>query len=174
VDLSDDLPSPRRPLFFPVVIATVFLTIIAMSAGIALAAWNKAQNHDNHPQSISTPTTEYSSPAVPTGPLCRDETQQMGAKAGAQGALRIQLQLRTKTSAVWICEDEAGRFYYHANRGGDVWIENKTALFLSGVQPDGEGGFTATATDGTRFSITKARLQILHKDGRLETQWAVG
>jgi hypothetical protein len=38
VDLSDDHPPPRRPLFFPVVIATVFLGIIGMSAGLVLGS----------------------------------------------------------------------------------------------------------------------------------------
>jgi len=100
----------------------------------------------------------------------------MGKQAGAQGTLRIQLLLRTKSSAVWICEDEGGRYYYHANRGGEdaVWIERKTALFLTGVQPDGNGGYLATAADGTTFAITRRQLVIVHKDGRREVQDAVG
>ena len=45
------------------------------------------------------------------------------------------------TSAVWICRDEAGALYYHANRGGGraTWIEDQTALFLPDVRRDGDG-----------------------------------
>jgi len=176
VDLSDDLPSPRRALFFPVVIATVFLTIIGMSAGIALASWHKAQKTGDQPQSISTPTYEPPTSPAPSGEPCRPESQSMGRQAGAQGVLRIQLLLRTKSSAVWICEDEGGRYYYHANKvsADDEWTEGVTALFLTGVQPDGSGGYAVIAADGTAFTITKQRLVIVHRDGRKEVQEAVG
>jgi hypothetical protein len=168
VDLSDDLPPLRRPLFFPVVIATVFLTIIGMSAGIAIASWHKTQNQDN-PTQISTPIVDSPSPSEPE---CRPETQAIAPRFGAQGTLRIKLLLRTKTSAVWICEDEAGQLFYHANRDGETakWIEGETALFLSGVQSDGSGGYVVTASDGTTFSINSSRLHIVHKDGEEETQ----
>jgi len=174
VNLSDDLPSPRRPLFFPVVIATVLLTIIGMSAGIALASWHQGSEDRNNGQQATYPTYEPS-PETPSGPPCREETQQAAVSRGAQGTLRIQLLLRTKTSAVWICEDEAGQFFYHGNRGGEnaKWIENQTALFLAGVQRDGDGRYVVTATDGTRFTVTAQRLVILHKDGREEVQEAV-
>ena len=177
MDLSDDLPPPRRALFFPVVIATVFLTIIGMSAGIGLASWHQSQKTDNQSQSTSTPTADpTTTTAAPSGESCREETQLMGAKAGAQGVLRIRLLLRTKSSDVWICQDDAGQYYYHGKRGGDKapWVENQTALFLTGVQRVGDGVYEATAADGTQFSITAARLRIVHKDGQVETQWAVG
>jgi hypothetical protein len=172
VDLSDDLLPPRRPLFFPVVIATVLLTIIAMSAGVALAAWHKQQNQDiqaqNPNQSVTVPTT-------PSAPECRPETQQAAQRFNPQGTLRIQLLLRTATSAVWICADDAGQLFYHANKGGEnaTWIENKTALILNNVQSDGAGGYNVTAADGTTFSINSKRLRIVHKDGRVEIQLAV-
>jgi hypothetical protein len=174
VDLSDDLPSPRRSLFFPVVIATVFLTIIGMSAGLALASWHKSQTSDNNGQSsISTPTPAPTS-ADAGKPACRPETQAIAPRFGAQGTLRIELLLRTKSSAVWICEDEAGNFFYHANRGGEhaTWIEGQTALFLAGVEPDGDGGYLVKANDGTSFSINSTRLLIVHKDGSQEVQTA--
>jgi hypothetical protein len=169
VDLSDDLLPPRRPLFFPVVIATVFLTIIGMSAGIAIASWHQGRKQDSSGQIGTTPAVTES---TPSGDACRSETQLVAPGFGAQGTLRIQLLLRTKTSAVWICEDEAGHFFYHANRGGEnaKWIENQTALFLADVQPDGAGGYHVTANDGTTFSINAERLLIVHKDGRTENQ----
>jgi hypothetical protein len=171
VDLSDDLPPPRRGLFFPVVIATVFLTIIGMAGGIALAHWHNARPGDKSGQSPITATAE---PSRDTRPPCRTETQQIAPRYGAQGTLRIVLLLRTQTSAVWICQDQAGKLYYHANRGGEhaTWIEGTTALFMPGVQPDGNGGYAAVANDGTTFEVTSEELRIVHKDGKVEIQKA--
>jgi hypothetical protein len=83
------------------------------------------------------------------------------------------LLLRTKTSVVYICRDGAGSLYYHANNGGDRWIENETALFLSNVVRRGDG-YEATAADGATFSVTRERLLIVHPDGRTEEQPAAG
>jgi hypothetical protein len=168
VDLSADLSPPRRPLFFPVVIATVFLSIIGMSAGLVLGS-----RHSDH-ETVTQP--QYTTPTAPTPTAkpCRPETQQMGRTYGASGTLRIELLLRTSTSTVWICSDDAGRLYYHANRGGEDarWVENETALFMPGVQRNGDG-YVVQAQDGTTFSIDSRRLRIVHKDGKLEVQTAV-
>jgi hypothetical protein len=177
VDLSDDLPPARRPLFFPVVIATVFLSIIGMSAGLVLGAQQKRaerQEQQRQQQQQQVPVVQPTSDDP--RPECRPETQKMAQRAGATGALRIQLLLRTASSAVWICEDESGRLFYHGNRGGEDgrWVENETALFMSDVQRDGsDEAFVVTAVDGTNFSITSKRLFIIHKDGREEIQTAV-
>ena len=155
------------------VIATVLLTIIAMSAGVALAAWHKQRDRQTQAQnpnpSVTVPTSE-------SAPECRPETQQAAQRFNPTGTLRIRLLLRTATSAVWICADEAGHLFYHANRGGEnaAWIENKTALIMDNVQPDGVDGYTVTATDGTQFTINSRQLIIVHKDGEVETQKAVG
>lgn len=176
VDLSADLPPPRRPLFFPVVIATVFLAIIGMSAGLVLGSRHKhADNAAQGGPVVTTTTTPATPSPIPSGPLCPDETQIVAHKNGAVGQLRIQLQLDTTSSTIWICEDESGKLYYHANRGGAdaPWVEGKTALFLTGVQHDG-AGYAATATDGNTFSITADRLRIVHRDtGQVEVQQAV-
>jgi hypothetical protein len=163
-----DLAPPRRPLFFPVVIATVLLSIIGMSAGLMLGSRHVTGTNAAAP-SDSSQTTASAAPA------CRSETQAMGRKAGAAGTLRVELELRTASSTVWICSDAAGRLYYHANRGGaDArWVEGSTALFLAGVHRDGDG-YAVTASNGTTFSINARRLRIVHADGRQETQRAVG
>jgi hypothetical protein len=163
-----DLAPPRRPLFFPVVIATVLLSIIGMSAGLVLGSRHATRTNAAAP-SDSPQTTASAAPA------CRSETQEMGRKAGATGTLRIELKLRTARSTVWICSDEAGRLYYHANRGGAdaPWVEGSTALFLADVHRDGDG-YAVTSPDGTTFSINAGRLSIVHADGRRETQQAVG
>jgi hypothetical protein len=182
VDLSDDLPPARRPLFFPVVIATVFLSIIGMSAGLVLGARQKREDRQVQQQQQQQQQQQEEEPAPvgqpgtgsDPGDTCRPETYKMARQAGATGTLRIRLQLRTTSSTVWICEDDAGRLYYHANRGGDRWVENETALFLPDVRRDGsDEAFVVTATDGTNFSITPKRLFIVHQDGREEIQPAV-
>jgi hypothetical protein len=177
VDLSDDLPPQRRPLFFPVVIATVFLSIIGMSVGLVLGSRHRQDVGETQQHQ---PRQQATTPVVPEAteddrPPCRKETRDVARRFNATGTLRIALLLRTGTSAVWICEDEAGRLYYHANRGGEKarWIENETALFLPDVQRDGDG-YVVTAPDGTNFSVTRERLFIVHKDGRQEIQEAAG
>jgi hypothetical protein len=82
------------------------------------------------------------------------------------------LVVKTKTSVVYICRDEAGSLYYHANNGGDDWIENQTALFLPDVIR-GEDDYHVTAGDGASFSVNEERLFIVHRDGREEEQPAV-
>jgi hypothetical protein len=183
VDLSDDLPPPRRQLFFPVVIATVLLSVIGMSAGLVLGSQRERDQSSGQQQQQSqfppadsgtSATPEPTEATEPSGPACRKETQVMASQFGANGTLRVALQLRTKSSAVWICVDEDGRYYYHANKGGSdgPWVERKTALFLADVRRDGDE-YLATASDGTTFSVTSERLFIQHADGRPETQVAV-
>jgi hypothetical protein len=174
VDLSDDLPPPRRSLFFPVVIATVFLTIIGMSAGIALASWHQDQNLNNQGQSSGTPPATAPASPESTAEPCPPQTQTIAEQKGnAQGTLRTVLVLVTKSSTIWICKDDAGQLFYQANRGDadSEWIEGQTALFLTGVQSDGAGGYRVTDAKGTTsFSINSTRLRIVHKDGSVETQ----
>jgi hypothetical protein len=172
VDLSDDLPSSRRPLFFPVVIATVFLSVIGLSAGLVLSSQDKDQGQ---PTPGATNTTTVPDTPVATAEPCLKETQAAAQRAGAVGILRLEFKLKASGSTVWICGDEAGRLYYHANRDGESarWVEGETALFLPDVQHDGDG-YKVKATDGTLFSINSKRLRIVHKDGGVEIQEAAG
>ena len=170
VDLSDDLPPPRRPLFFPVVIAAVFLSIIGLSAGLVLGSRDR-----DTPRTALTPDPVTPATSVTTGPVrnaCRPETQAAGRSAGATGTLTRVLLLKTRTSVVYICRDEAGSLYYHANNGGNLWIENQTALFLPDVVRRGDD-YEVTAADGATFSVNRKRLLIRHADGRQEVQPAV-
>ena len=165
---------PRRPLFFPVVIAMIFLTVIGMSAGLVLGARHKRADQALPPRNNPTPVATTAAPTRSAGPPCRPETQQAARRFNAQGVLTSVLVLRTRSSTVWICEDDAGRLYYHANRGGAdaPWVEGRTALFMADVRPEGDG-YEVTAADGTRFSVDSRRLFIQHADGREETQTAV-
>lgn len=147
------------------VIATVFLGIIGLSAGLVLGSRHR---EDAQPAPSQTGQTTPSRSAS-----CRAETQDAAQLVGAAGPLTRVLLLRTRTSVIYICRDRAGSLYYHANTGGDVWIENQTALFLPNVTR-GDGDYRVTAGNGTTFSVNRKRLLIVHPDGREEEQPAVG
>lgn len=171
--MSDDLPPPRGRLILRVAIATVLLTAIGVLGGLFLAGQDKANGGREGP--VAAPGSSPVPPATDGRPACRAETQEMARRAGAEGTLKLDLVLRTRTSAVWICEDQGGRLFYHANRGGEngPWIERKTALFLDDVRRKGDA-YAAVAVDGTVFSVNTERLLIVHKDGREEVQRAAG
>jgi hypothetical protein len=183
VDLSGDLPPPRRPLFIPVVIATVLLCLIGVGAGLALSARHRAEERDNAqgPGSGSngtpavTPThsdSTASSPA-PGGKLCPEPTQQTAQAHGIAGPLTQKLMIRTRTSTAYICQDGNGNLYYHANntRGGADWVEGKSAIFLTDVVKKG-ATYEAVAADGVVFSVSSSRLLIRHNDGSTEVQYS--
>ncbi|MEU8237471.1 hypothetical protein AB0C07_04425 [Actinoplanes missouriensis] len=168
----DDHSQQRRPLFFPVVIATVLLTIIGMIGGYLLG-------EERNRKSATPSSSSSSEPALDLvdGPACPEQTQKAGAIQGASGELIQVLRVRTaRKTVVWICQDRLGALYYHANKGGTgaEWVENKTALFLAGVRQDSNGAYEATAVDGAVFSVDRERLRITHADGRQETQKVVG
>ncbi|WP_245674131.1 hypothetical protein [Actinoplanes rectilineatus] len=163
---DDDHSQQRRPLFFPVVIATVLLTIIGMIGGYLLSQHRNSRNVAN------TADSDY---VVVDGDPCPEQTQSVGAEQGGTGVLREVLHVTTaKRTEIWICEDEAGRFFYHANKGGAgaPWVEGKTALFLDDVQPVGSG-YVARAWDGNLFTVDSQRLLISYTDGRQEEQRVV-
>ncbi|GGL02687.1 hypothetical protein GCM10012284_41640 [Mangrovihabitans endophyticus] len=151
------------------VIATILLTVLGVGLGLILNAQQAARGF---PASGGQDTAPVDAGESRTP--CRPETQQAAARAGVPGVLVQVLKVVTKSSTVWICEDSRGRYYYHANRGGEdaPWVENKTALFLNGVQRNGDT-YTVTVADGTQFSVNRQRLLILHADGRREEQPAV-
>jgi hypothetical protein len=163
----DDHSQQRQPLFFPVVIATALLTIIGMVGGYLLS---RRDGGGSGP--APTPTRTL----LPAGQACLDQTQRMGAEAGATGELRLVMRVRTdRRTVAWICQDADGDLFYHANKGGTdaPWVENKTALFLPDVQNDGLDEYWATAPDGTVFRVNRYRLSIEHPDGRVEEQEVV-
>ncbi|WP_433793762.1 hypothetical protein [Actinoplanes sp. CA-252034] len=147
------------------VIATALLAIIGLIGGYLLSERRGSGESSSEP----SPTLSL----LPAYQACLDRTQEMGSQFGANGELRQVLRVRTKSRAViWICQDAGGALYYHANKGGAEapWVENRTALFLAGVQYDGVGAFTATANDGATFTVSLDRLVITHKDGTVEEQ----
>jgi hypothetical protein len=73
-------------------------------------------------------------------------------------------------TTVWICQDEGGRLFYQANKGGVAarWVEGDTALFLHDVVRR-ENDYLATAADGNTFSVNERRLEITFQDGKTQT-----
>jgi hypothetical protein len=156
-----------------VLIATVFLTIIGMSVGLVMGARAK-----DRADPVGQSTGPVAGPTATYRPACRTETQEAARGYGSSGTLVLVLKIETATSGVWICTDDAARLYYHANRGGAdaVWIEGKTALFLTDVVAQ-DDGYRATSTDSqgriTTFDVSRDRLLITHKDGHVEEQPAI-
>ncbi|WP_239082564.1 hypothetical protein [Actinoplanes teichomyceticus] len=178
----DDHSQQRRPLFFPVVIATVLLTIIGMLGGYLLG-----ERRNRHPSASSSasvpawaapqPGASSAPPLLPTDGDCPPQTQKMGRLNGAYGALGRVLRVTTsRRTVVWICQDGLGNLYYHANKGGAdaEWVEYRTALFLTGVRQEPDGSFSATAAwDGTAFSVNRERVLITKPGGEPEEQKVV-
>ncbi|MEU4425801.1 hypothetical protein AB0F81_34705 [Actinoplanes sp. NPDC024001] len=165
----DDHSQRQRPLFFPVVIATALLTIIGLAGGYLLGE----QSTRAKPQPTPSPSVSL----LPTTGRCPEQTQEVGRQQQAVGELREVLRVRTeRKTVVWICQDEAGGLYYHANKGGTgaVWVEGKTALFLSQVWREGESRYVAQAYDGNIFSVDRKRLLISYADGSEEVQKVIG
>ncbi|WP_328466238.1 hypothetical protein OHA21_45725 [Actinoplanes sp. NBC_00393] len=152
------------------VIATALLTIIGMVGGYLLGQERDRSEPEPEPDFSSSPSL------LPAGPACPEQTQLIGPEHGASGELRQVLRVRTRSKmVVWICQDEVGALFYHANRGGTdaEWVENKTALFLPRVRRTESGRYEAEAYDGNRFSVDKERLLITYADGRTDEQKVV-
>ncbi|MEU8610963.1 hypothetical protein AB0C29_23545 [Actinoplanes sp. NPDC048791] len=158
---SVDLPPPRRPLFFPVVIATVLLSIIGMSAGLVLGSRHETPQQTGD-QTPYVPTEATVSP----GDCPREMHDTARRVLREEVRLTKVLQVRTLETGttVWICRDDTDRLFYQANRGGaeGKWIEGETALFLENVEPRGDGYF-ARAADGNTFDVNSERLEVVRK-----------
>ncbi|WP_063713998.1 MULTISPECIES: hypothetical protein [unclassified Actinoplanes] len=173
----DDHSQPWRPIFFPVVIATVLLTIIGMIGGYLLSERRDARGTARPSASATTDASDGPS-LLPTEGLCPDQTQEMGHRNGATGDLLQVFRVTTeRKTVIWICQDDRGRLFYHANRGGTAapWKEGVTALFLAGVTRQDDGSFQAVAPqDGNTFSINRERLLVTKSDGTEAEQRVVG
>lgn len=139
------------------VIATVFLSIIGMSAGLVLGSRHFPVRVDDQGYVPDEPT------AAPVA--CPAEMHDTARRVGYYVALTQVLRVRASTgTTVWICQDERGRLFYQANQGGydKKWIEGETALFLDDVTKDSQG-YHAKAADGNEFSVNEDRLEIIKK-----------
>jgi len=152
-----------------VVIATVLLSIIGMSAGLVLGSRHQ-------PPRQTADQTAY----VPTEPTfspgnCPREMHDTARRVlGEDVRLTKVLQVRTQETdmTVWICRDDTERLFYQANSGGaeGKWIEGETALFLRDVVEQ-NGRYLATAHDGNTFFVNEQWLEVVKKGHKQE--WKV-
>ena len=169
---SDDLSPPRRPIFFPVVIATVFLTIIGMTGGFVLGERdrNRADNSDNsgNPQVSSAPVEAPSSDAVVDGPLCPDETLKTAAQGGFPSDLHQVFKIVTDNgTTVWICQDGAGSLYYQGKTGGDSpLVQHTNGLFLTDVTRESDDEYQAIDQKGNRFVVNRDQFEVHFVTGK--------
>jgi hypothetical protein len=173
---SDDLSPPRRRIFFPVVIATVFLTIIGMTAGFTLGERHRRAVRAAAEQTPgSGPGTQWSPAAAPTrtGPRCPAEAEETALRTLSRSielyqVLKVQTENQT---TVWICQDATGALYFQSKTGGldAQLVEGKNGLFLPGVLPRGPGQYQAVADDGNQFVVDRTELVIHFAKGGTET-----
>jgi hypothetical protein len=169
---SDDLSPPRRPIFFPVVIATVFLTIIGLTGGYILGERRRDQPEavetgrdvrQNQPASLPSPT--------PDEDLCPQETRDFAVQEGFPADLRQVLKIVTDNgTVVWICQDADQRLYYQGKtpRADGQFVQNQNALFLPGVTELDTGQYEARATNGNRILVSRTLLEIKFVNGKRE------
>jgi hypothetical protein len=173
---SDDLSPQRRPIFFPVVIATVFLTIIGLTAGFVLG-----ERHNQQTETEGDPTPTLSAAAIPEpypseSPVfpkksCPPETLAKAKEIGLPADLRQVMRIQTYSgTTVWICTDSAGGLYYQSKTGGlkAKLVQDENGLLLSGVVKVGPRHYEALSSDGNRFVVTEDRLRLIFADGKPE------
>ena len=147
------------------VIATVLLSIIGMSAGLVLGSRHEAPQRTGD-QTSYVPTEPS---AVPVD--CPEKMHETAKTVGFYLPMTQLLKVRSPESGltVWICTNQDGKLFYQANRSDDEenWVEGKTALFLSDVIRQDDGYF-AKAADGNTFFVNDQRLEVVRK-GKRET-----
>ena len=147
------------------VIATVFLCIIGMSAGFALGT-----RHKNNLETLSQDVPDVNPPSFAPAPgiECPPEMHDTAGRLGFTGPLTQVLRVRADATGttVWICQDPDGNLYYQGNRGGESaeWVEGQTALFLDGVVREGDT-YVAVAHDGNKFMVNDRKLTVVTNSG---------
>jgi hypothetical protein len=149
-----------------VVIATVFLTIIGMTAGFVLGERRRSEASGVQTQTQEpTPTTTavVPSPGV-SGKLCPELTRQTAQRLGFSAALRQVLKIQTANgTTVWICQDDTGGYFYQGKTGGadKPLVEGQNGLFLSKVvRSEDREEYVGLAANGNRFRVSRKQLEI--------------
>lgn len=164
---SDDLSPPRRPIFFPVVIATVFLTIIGMSGGFVLG-----ERHRNQVAGLGTGSTpEVDQPSSADEPKsCPREAIEFAAKEKLPTDLTQVFKIVTVNgTTVWICQDGSGSLYYQSKTGGvndNPLVQGQNGLFLTSVVRNGDHEYEATAANGNTFLVNTRHLEVHFASGK--------
>jgi hypothetical protein len=165
-----------------VVIATVFLTIIGMTAGYVLGERHRRDGQSQSAGQESTAGTGQGaltsgSTAAPeptiSGTPCPDAAQQAAAARGVSGLSQILMIRTANHSTVWICEDPSGQLYYQSHtrvNGQDAPLaQNVNGLFLPGVTST-DAGYVVFDQKHNKFTVTRKHLQITFAaTGKVET-----
>jgi len=170
---EDDSPH-RRPIFFPVVIATVFLTIMGLTGGFVLGERRRDEDEAADAaatrQSQTVQVTQSATPAA-EGPLCPEETRETAIGLGLPGDLRQALKIETDNgTVVWICRDPAGRLYYQGKTGGPqtTLVQHRNGLFLPDVKQRDTDDYEVTDLKGNIILIDRERLELRFAKGKDE------
>lgn len=148
------------------VIATVFLTIIGMTAGFVLgerrnnaAAAGPANNNVVNPQPDSTALV----PSPGSGKSCPPETIEKAREIGLSTDLRQVMKIQTTSgTTVWICADGEGALFYQGKTGGlEAPLEQgRNGLLLPGVTQVGSNHYEVRDLKGNHFTITDTRFVV--------------
>ncbi|MCU7722998.1 hypothetical protein ODJ79_04660 [Actinoplanes sp. KI2] len=178
---SDDLFPPRRPIFFPVVIATVFLTIIAGTVGFMLGERHRSDGRGAGPGETNETqgVSNTSASSAPSEPACPEAVIQTADRLGLPTDLRQVFKIVTeRRTVVWICQDGGGKLYFQSKTpktqdADEPLIQGKNALFLNGVQEVGNDEYTAVASDGNSFEVNRRQLVVHFVSGKDDDVQAV-
>jgi hypothetical protein len=161
-----------------VVIATVFLTIIGMTAGYVLGERHRRSEPTGSAQTSQTQAAGAATVSVPAptvsvdGPACPTPAQQAAEVYHASDLRQIFMILTANKTTVWICEDPAGNLFYQSHtllNGQDLPLQqNRNGLFLPGVTRHGDG-FEVIDQKGNRFEITRQKFQIYFVNGEVQS-----
>jgi hypothetical protein len=154
-----------------VVIATVFLTIIAGTVGFMLG--ERHRDDGGTPQQTSTTQVAGEpSSAAPAGPACPDEAIQFAAENQLPTDLRQIFKIVTnRGTTVWICQDGAGSLYFQSKTGGvdKPLVQGTNGLFLDQVSRVGDDEYEAVATvDGNRFEVNRRHFVVHFANGKAD------
>jgi hypothetical protein len=179
---SDDLFPPRRPIFFPVVIATVFLTIIGGTVGFMLGERHRGGGGGATPGATNAGADPSSSvddlsSAEPSGSRCPDEAIQAAASLQLPTDLRQIFKIvTTNGTTVWICQDGANSLYFQSKTGGvdAPLVQGRNGLFLAQVSRVGDDEYLAIApTDGNQFEVNRRHLVVHFASGKRDEVYTV-
>ncbi|GAB2596245.1 hypothetical protein Aab01nite_71450 [Paractinoplanes abujensis] len=152
------------------VIATVFLTIIAGTIGFMLA--EQQQDTDRTSGGGALPSTEQTTSAAPAftppGPFCFEPARDTAKRDGFTSELWQVLKVHADrtNSMAWICTDRRGNLYYQSWTDVDQKFEqHKNGLFLPGVVKT-DKGYEVTSPDGNTITVSPTQWTVSFADGR--------
>ncbi|WP_433301762.1 hypothetical protein ACQP2F_07050 [Actinoplanes sp. CA-030573] len=142
------------------VIATVFLTIIGITAGFVLG--ERDRSHSQPGGSETSDTAPVASAPAVDGPLCPDAT----LETAGQSLYQVLKIVTADHTTVWICQDANQGLYYQGKTGDRPLKQHDNGLFLTGVRAVGDGEYEVYDQKGNRFEVTRKRFSLYRADGK--------